>query len=50
MHGRNAVLSSAKTGTHDKEEPPMRRRDLLALSLAALPMALRPATAQSKYP
>ena len=28
----------------------MRRRDLLALSLAALPMALRPAAAQSKYP
>src|SRR3954463_13774994 len=28
----------------------MRRRDLLALSLAALPMALRPAAAQTKYP
>jgi len=28
----------------------MRRRDLLALSLAALPMALSPAAAQSKYP
>ena len=28
----------------------MRRRDLLALSLAALPMALRPAAAQAKYP
>ncbi|MEA3024408.1 MAG: hypothetical protein QOK01_3260, partial [Alphaproteobacteria bacterium] len=28
----------------------MRRRDLLALSLAALPMALRPAAAQLKYP
>ena len=38
------------TRANDKEEPPMRRRDLLALSLAALPMALRPAAAQSKYP
>ena len=54
MHGRNAVLSSANdkanARANDKEEPPMRRRDLLALSLAALPMALRPAAAQSKYP
>jgi tripartite-type tricarboxylate transporter receptor subunit TctC len=63
MHGRNAVLSSANhkgqsqgpitranDKGQDKEEPPMRRRDLLALSLAALPMALRPAAAQSKYP
>jgi tripartite-type tricarboxylate transporter receptor subunit TctC len=63
MHGRNAVLSSANHKRQsqgpitrandkgqDKEEPPMRRRDLLALSLAALPMALRPAAAQSKYP
>src|SRR4051794_27146672 len=38
------------TRANDTEEPPMRRRDLLALSLAALPMALRPAAAQSKYP
>jgi tripartite-type tricarboxylate transporter receptor subunit TctC len=46
MRGSNAVLSNENS----EEEPPMRRRDLLALSLAALPMALSPAAAQSKYP
>src|SRR3981189_3581928 len=46
MRGSNAVLSNENS----EEEPPMRRRDSLALSLAPLPMALSPAAAQSKYP